>query len=149
MRKTKIIKEDQWETRVAVVTDWCDGPREGACALSSPLREFWFQVLDERRTIDGLDERVYSISDLAIGSVDRLSKLLRVLGEPEGKIWCPLWRHDDPKVLDDLREKLDSVRLGSRALDSVVLTKGLLQFRACWDIPKRETVSDWFGFLGV
>src|SRR5437899_999379 len=86
------VPVNQWATRQAVVLDWFDGPREGFCALATPACEFFFELLDEKPTDEGLDDRLFRLSALPCGSVAEALTAVGDLGTPAGRIWVPIWR---------------------------------------------------------
>src|SRR5687767_8073260 len=81
----------EWETRQVIIFDWYDGPREGMCRLKNPSTEFYFKLLDERATVDELDDRIFDIYELPVGSLDQIITILSNLGTPATPVWVPVW----------------------------------------------------------
>lgn len=144
---------DHWVTRLAVVTDWYDGPRAGLCWLET--REFRFDLLAERPAPDGLDDRLFAISAVPAGTTADLVRRLASLGSPQGRIWVPRWKHEDPAVLQTLEASLKQVCESAEEPNEVVLTSDMQQFRAHWRLDPKALAAagaadaDWFAFLSV
>jgi hypothetical protein len=139
----------RWRTRQAVVFDWYDGPRSGACALAEPLCEFYFELLDERPTADGLDDRLFRLGALPAGATDQLIAGLCDLGGPTGPLWVPLWRFDSDAARQRADRLVDSVRADRRPTALVIATPDMLHFLGCWELARpEEPVADWFSYLG-
>lgn len=143
------IAVSHWVTRQTVILDWYDGPREGVCALVTPQREFAFSLLAERENEDQLDDRLFLLKDLPVGSVDHLIQKLGELGSPSRPHWVPLWTHDDPQRLRTLDHEIRVIlEQASRTID-VVLTRDLQTFSGLWQIGELSSVADWFHALNV
>lgn len=138
-----------WETQLAIVTDWYDGPREGLCALASPRRDFWFDVVAEREAGNEPDDRLFVLSDVPIGTVAQLELQLSVLGKASGKVWVPKWFHRDREVLDQLEQALQKARSSAVPSGEVFLSRNMLDFAGLWEVQDIDSVTDWFGFLGL
>src|SRR5712691_11225607 len=82
---------DQWVPGQTIAFDWYDGPRAGVCSLGRPGGEFFFELLDERYNPDGLDDRLYRLSELPPGTVEEVQTALAVLGRPLNPVWVPVW----------------------------------------------------------
>jgi hypothetical protein len=136
-----------WITRQAIVTDWYDGPREGVCALESPKREFWFDLLAERQREDGVDDRLFLLSEVPDGTVDYLIQRLSMLGTPSGRVWAPKWLHPDREALGRLEVELQPPRTEAADPSEVVLTIDMLSFAGLWRVQDAGSVNNWFAFL--
>lgn len=140
----------RWTTRQAVVFDWYDGPRGGVCALETPTAEFRFELLDERPTADGLDDRLYRVSALPAGSVDEIVAALDDLGGPTGPVWVPVWKFPTGEARRQAERRLESLLARDRPTSLVVRTPDMLRFLGSWrsDRPAAEG-ADWFAALGI
>ena len=63
---------DDWKIDQAIVFDWLDGPIEGVCELESPRVCFFFKLLAERRRVDDLDDRLFSVGLIECDAIDRI-----------------------------------------------------------------------------
>jgi hypothetical protein len=138
-----------WRTRQAIVFDWYDSPRAGLCALAEPRVEFAFDLLDERPTDDGLDDRLFRLSELPDGTVDQVLALLTELGRPTGPVWVPVWQFQDEERQRDIEDRLRVIESGKRPTGLIVSTRDMTHFLGCWDYPTNGTVGDWFAALAV
>ncbi len=139
-----------WQVQQVLVFDWYDGPRSGFCWLIDPSIEFLFQLLDERPTEDDLDDRIYSLSELPRGTCRVLMTHLAPLGEPSGKVWCPIWQHPDPRVLKELDDEIDAIIKNATPTGLVVHSRDMILFRGCWRVPDAPQEGDsWFDYLGL
>ncbi len=57
------IPVDQWQTESLILLDWHDGPIEGVCLLERPTCAFYFQCIGEWHNPEGLDDRIFQVSD--------------------------------------------------------------------------------------
>src|SRR5262245_38660422 len=88
-----------WRVDKVVVLDWYDGPRAGLCRLRTPQAEYSFELVDERPTDDGLDDRLFALSLLPPGAMDRILPLLHFAGPPVLPVWVPCWASSDAREL--------------------------------------------------
>ena len=140
----------QWATRLAIIFDWYDGPREGICSLSRPGVEFYFELLDERFNPDGLDDRLLRLSELPSGSVAETQSVLSVLGSPTHCYWVPIWRFPDEAARERGERQVQAVRAARRPTDLVICTQDMEHFLGLWTVPRTEPDrKDWFAFLGI
>ncbi|MEZ6195880.1 MAG: hypothetical protein R3F20_09135 [Planctomycetota bacterium] len=136
-------------TRRAIIFDWYDGPRAGVCALETPEREFWFELVAERENQDDLEDRIFRLFDLPSGSVDGLLQQLGDLKQTSGRVWVPIWRHPSPAVLQRLSRAVESVRRRATATGDFLFTRDMIHFLASWRVEEDVSVDDWFSFLGA
>jgi hypothetical protein len=80
---------ESWVIDQAIALDWYDGPRAGLCRLRTPSLEFAFEVLAERPTVDGMDERLFSLSLLPEGATSRVIDALAFAGPPAHQFGFP------------------------------------------------------------
>ena len=132
-----------WELNQVVCTDWYDGPRNGFCALRIPPAEFYFDLIAERRDPDGLDDRLFQASEINPGTVRDLCAAMRGLGEPQGRVWSPVWTHPDASHLESLRKRIDEVIERIAAPQAVVFTRDWRTFLGYWKMPRSpEQIGD-------
>src|SRR5437879_3358198 len=67
------VPVENWRSAKVMVFDYHDGPRAGVCILAEPQCDFYFELLDERRVEDDLDDRLFRLSTLPAGMADRLA----------------------------------------------------------------------------
>jgi hypothetical protein len=141
---------DQWKTRQAIIFDWYDGPRAGVCALAHPAVEFSFQLLDERPTADDLDDRLFRVSELPLGSVDEVLSTLQPLGHPTGPYWVPIWRFPDESERLKAEQHLQLIEARKRSTSLVIYTRDMVAFLGCWLIGATvQAPEDWFALLNT
>jgi hypothetical protein len=141
---------EQWITRQAVVFDWFDGPRQGVGALAAPTCEFFFELLDERPTEDGLDDRLFRLSALPAGSVAEIVTTLHELGAPAGPVWVPVWRFPSEAARQQADQFVANLLMQRRPSTIVVHTRDLLHFLGYWRLDRNgSSVTDWFANLHV
>lgn len=141
---------DQWATRLAIIFDWYDGPREGVCCLSQPGGEFYFELLDERMDPDGLDDRLLRLSELPAGSVAETQSVLEDLGGPTHCYWVPIWKFSSDAARERGERQVQAVRAARRPTDLVIWTPDMEQFLGLWTVARTEPDrKDWFAFLGI
>lgn len=139
-----------WETGLAIVFDWYDGPREGLCRLTVPAVEFCFRLLAERPTADGLDDRLFTLEELPSGSVAEAARVLRALGEPTGPLWVPVWKFPSAQARDEAEAALARIERQATPSSLIVLSPDLLTFLGCWSVPDPGAAGhNWFDELAV
>jgi hypothetical protein len=144
------VPVEQWVTRRAIAFDWYDGPREGVCSLAVPGGEFYFQLLEERYNPDGLDDRLYRLSELPPGSVEEIEKAIQDLGRPLNPVWVPLWKFPSEAARQRAEEVVQTVQGKARPTPLIVWSRDLEHFLGCWQIDLAPTdVADWFAALGI
>lgn len=127
-----------WRVHEVYSLDWQDGPRAGVCSLSTPRCEFYFDLLDERLNPEGLDDRLFRLSELPPGAV---AEVVSAAGELAN-------------VNEGTRKKaqgrIQAVEAARRPTAVIVYTRDMRQFLGCWNI--NEVVPgtrDWFAVLGI
>jgi len=141
------VETSGWVIRLVLVMDWYDGPRGGACALSAPNRDYWFELVDERSRTEDLDDRLFRLLDLPLGSVDRLVACLHPLGSPSGTVWVPRFSHDDAAMLARVRRDVDEVHARAVESELIVRSDTTESFAEGWLVPPGTAVTDWFHYL--
>src|ERR1017187_10156166 len=123
----------EWAPRQAVIFDWYDGPREGVIRLDSPDCEFSFELLSEQPTADDLDDRLFRVAELPRGTVSKVLSAIRVLGEPAGSVWIPIWKFtSDPERLA-AEQRIRELIGKQRETDLIVWTRDMKEFLGCWN----------------
>ena len=148
----KLINCDvsRWRTRLAVVFDWYDGPRHGICALENPQCEFVFYLLDEQTNPDGLDHRLFRISEIPDGSVDNLVSQVAVLGSPFASVWTPIWRFPTEQKRAEADSDVEKLLDSGRQTNIIFLSQDLISYLGRWNaevIPNERV--DWFAALKI
>jgi hypothetical protein len=142
------VRVEQWKAGLSIVYDWYDGPREGICRLDEPAVEFFFSLLDERSSPDGLDDRLFRLSELPAGSVADAQSALRELGHPTGPVWIPVWRFPSEAARQQADQLLRAIESAKRPTSLVLHTRDMVEFLGCWDAPTTgRPVADWFAEL--
>lgn len=138
-----------WVIAQVIVLDWYDGPRQGLCALAEPPCQFHFELLDERPTEDDLDDRLFRLSELPAGSIERAMSILAVLGHPSRPVWAPTWDFPRPEAQDQAERELSVVLDARRPTRLVIRTSNMIAFRGCWLVARDDPgAADWFEALG-
>jgi len=57
------VSVDQWQVQSTIIIAWYDGPREGLCVLAHPACAFYFRIIGEWYNPEGLDDRLFQVSD--------------------------------------------------------------------------------------
>jgi len=139
----------EWITKQAIVFDWFDGPREGICSLTKPEISFYFELIDERPLPDGLDDRLFSLKQIQVSSIDEISTAISELGTPSGKVWVPVWKFQSSLNRDQAEKIINQIVSNSNKTDLVVFTRDMVEFLGCWRVKPNAEVKDWFTYLGI
>jgi hypothetical protein len=140
----------QWRTKQAVCFGWYDGPLEGVCALTRPACEFYFELLDERYNPDGLDDRLYRLSEIPSGSVETTLRAVELVGKPVNPVWVPVWRFPNVEEQTKAEEIIEQIEATRRLTTLIVHTRDMEQFLGCWNIEANgQPIENWFKFLGI
>ncbi len=146
--RLKSWPQSVWTTGQAIILDWYDGPRAGICALAEPAAEFAFELLDERPTDDGLDDRLFRISALPPGTVDRTLAALHELGGPRGPVWTPVWRFASEEARQRAEGHLETVTAQKRPTSLVIHTRDMQNFLGCCQLElPGQSNGDWFAAI--
>jgi hypothetical protein len=70
------IDVSDWHISEPVVFDWYDGPKHGVCVLDHMSMEIEFECIAERYNPDGMEHRIFSISQIESGAVAKIRNLL-------------------------------------------------------------------------
>ena len=125
-------------------------PREGICALQAPAAEFFFDLLDERVNEDGLDDRLFRLSELPPGSMDKLLAALAVLGGPAHLVWVPMWKFPSQALQQQAERCVGLIRDSARPTALVISTRDMEEFRGCWRVERSiNERADWFAALNI
>jgi len=129
---------NQWKVDRIYAFDWYDGPREGVCSLTVPSCEFYFELLDERYNPDGLDDRLFRLSELPTGSVRDVVAAVPDLASPS------------ESVRQKADERIDAATARKRPTALVIHSQDLENFLGCWQVDLTEAkTADWFAVLGI
>jgi hypothetical protein len=139
-----------WVAGQVIVFDWFDGPRQGVARMARPECEFAFELVAERNNPDGLDDRLFRVSELPASSVTKVLDAIRSLGNPGSVVWVPVWKFGSEE--ERLRADKEIDRILSRQKDTglVIYSRDMATFLGCWqDDRGSDHVQDWFSILGV
>lgn len=140
----------RWKTERAIVFDWNDGPRHGIASLAFPTCGFVFDLLEERYNPDGLNDRLFRLRELPVGSVESVVKVLAELGEPANPVWLPVWKFASEAGQQKAERSIDAILAASRQTDLVILSRDLEHFEGIWVIGTIErSQADWFRRLRI
>lgn len=129
---------DQWKVGQVYSIDWYDGPRGGVCALTEPPCEFYFELLDERYNPNGLDDRLFRLSELPSGSVQEVLSAAHDVQESRGR------DHEQA------RRRMDAVTARARPTSVVIHTQDMEQILGFWNLGQvAQARTDWFAALGI
>ncbi|HLX63951.1 MAG TPA: hypothetical protein VKX17_21950 [Planctomycetota bacterium] len=138
-----------WQTRQAIVLDWHDGPIEGVCALAKPKFEFFFELYSDKHNSRGLDDRLYVISQIKDGSVNRILRALKALGEPTSPVWAPVWKFAKEADRVKAERVIESVLNAKRGTGVIVRTQDMKEFNDCLNIARdTKRFLSWFEYKG-
>ncbi|HEY3356424.1 MAG TPA: hypothetical protein VGQ83_24450 [Polyangia bacterium] len=138
-----------WKVDQVIAFDWYDGARAGFCRLRSPRIEFAFELLAERPTEDGLDDRLFTIRVLPDGTVAAMLLRLAFAGAPASPVWAPRWETSNPGELESAGRAIEQACDQAAPTNLVIRTSDFVAFSGCWDVGDRRGVSDWFAALGL
>ncbi len=139
-----------WKVDQAIVWDWYDGPRSGFARLKFPSAEFQFELLAERPTEEGLDDRLFAVSALPAGTLETLLSVCSFAGEPVSPIWIPRWASHDRSVLERAEAAIAAAKDSAIATTLVIRSSGFETFQGCWDISSVPMdAEDWFAYLEI
>jgi hypothetical protein len=132
------LPAEQWRVGQIYCYDWHDGPREGVCCLLKPPAQFYFELLDQRYNRDGLDDRLFRLSELPPGSVAEVLSTLPDLQNPS------------EEVRRRAGARLDAINARRRPTSVIIWTQDMKRFQGCWNVePSEADVTDWFAALGI
>lgn len=138
-----------WKVGQVIVLDWYDGPRSGLCRLTEPRVDLLFELLDERQTEDGLDDRLFSLSILAEGTFTAVLSSLAFAGTPPQPVWVPRWQSSNQADLEGANAAVQNAKALAVATSLVTRTSDFISFRGIWNLSALGKESDWFSFLGI
>ncbi len=118
--------------------------------MAHPECEFHFEILDERPSPEGLDDRLFRLSEIAPGSVTRIVSSLDDLGPPTTPAWTPIWDFSSEASRVAAERKIDEVVSVRRPTNLVIRTPDMKRFLGRWDVDDLEGGdNDWFADLGL
>jgi len=139
-----------WVVDQVVVFDWFDGPRQGVGRLAKPACEFAFELLAERHNPDGLDDRLFRISELPQGSVTQILDAIHSLGSPANVVWVPVWHFASEE--EKRRANRETELILSRRKDTglVIYSRDMATILGCWQGDRvNGQTQDWFSILSI
>jgi hypothetical protein len=128
MERAMCVPASEWVADRVVVWDWCDGAREGLCRLARPAVEFYFGIAAERPMPDDLDDRLYFVSGISVGSVEAVlrAEAAQDLAAEEAAIAATIASRSAPKW--------------------ILRTQDFVSFDGVWQRPDVQPAS-WFDFV--
>lgn len=143
-------KVQDWCTHLAIVFDWQNGPKHGICQLAHPKCEFVFEMLAARSNPNGLDDRLFLLREMQIGTIDKVVSLLRVLGTPSNPVWIPVWRFPSNDYKQGVDSEIDFLLSKSTETGVVIWTQNMRTFLGCWCENKEFPVDlNWFEHFNI
>ena len=103
-----------------------------------PSIEFTFKLLAERPTRDGLDDRLFAIARLPIGTIDVILSLLRFAGPPASPVWVPRWGSADASEVDAASRGIETAARQAAPMNVVLRSSDLLHFLVVGRLSKRK-----------
>lgn len=139
-----------WKVDQVIVLDWYDGPHAGFARLKFPVVEFQFELLAERPTEEGLDDRLFVVKAVPVGTLQTLLAICLFAGEPAKPIWSPRWESNDPSDLERAEAAIAAAEDSAIATTLVIRSSDFEVFQGCWDIGSAPVdVPNWFAYLGI
>lgn len=149
-QKLLAVPIEQWSVRQVIAFGWYDGPLSGICALAHPAVEFFFDLVDERHNPDGLDYRLFRLSDLPPGSATRAQAAMRELGKPATPVWAPTWKFPNEAVQSKAQQEIAQIEASKKMTSLIIHTQDWEHFLGCWTVDANLTnIRDWFAFLNI
>lgn len=139
----------KWEVDQVIALDWYDGARAGLCRLRVPKAEFQFELLAERPTEDGLDDRLFAVSTIPAGTLEAVLSSLSFAGPPATPVWAPRWESRNQSDLEGANQAIARAKRSAVATALVIRTSDFVTFLGCWETRPSETISNWFAHLGL
>jgi hypothetical protein len=130
-----------WITKQVVVFDWYDGPRQGVAWMTKPECEFVFELLTERHNPDGLDDRLFRVSELPPGSVTQILEAIRLLGNPANEVWVPLWKFDSEQERQRSDQEIDRILSQQKRTPLVISSRDMITFQGCGEVDQEKGVG--------
>lgn len=129
---------DEWRVAAVCVFDWHDGPRAGLCTLSVPPVEFHFELIDERQNPDGLNDRLFRVSEVPSGSI------------AAAQTHCASVAHATLETREMAEYGLREIEDHRQPTTLVISTPDMEHFAGCWDSDQRVANGvGWFAALGL
>lgn len=141
---------DDWVVDQVIVFDWYDGPRQGVACLTQPPCEFYFELLAERYNPNGLDDRLFRVSELPPGSVAKVLEATQALGSPTNAVWVPTWKFSSEGERRQADQAINQILSARKDTGIVIASPDMATFLGCWQTDgDSHPITDWFSALGV
>jgi hypothetical protein len=145
--KTKV---KDWCTHLAIVFDWDNGPKQGICQLAHPKCEFVYDLLAARSNPNGLDDRLFRLRGVQIGTIDKIASLLSIIGPPSSPVWIPIWRFPSDNYKKAVDSEIDALLSKSSETGIVIWTQNMQKYLGCWCESTVQPVDlDWFTHFDI
>jgi hypothetical protein len=149
-RLLKSLSPTNWTVGQVIVFDWFNGPRQGVARMENPECEFAFELLAERYNPDGLDDRLFRISELPRGSVTKILDTLQSSGRPAHVVWVPVWKFGSEEERLRADQEIERILSQQKGTDLAIHSRDMVTFLGCWQVDVRSNqVQDWFSFLDI
>ena len=126
------------EVEQTIILDWHDRPQEGFLSLARPASSWYFRLYAEKRSEEGLDDCLFTLSP---APEDTLRRLADVLAGDQGaprKHWIPLWQFSSEEAKRQAEEAVDTLIASLGPPEVVVRSGDLSRFDAVWVLVGRE-----------
>jgi len=143
------VDPQNWEVEQVIVMDWYDGPRSGFCRLKNPEIDIEFKLLDERATVEGLDDRLFSLYIMPDGAFSTIFESLAFAGPPARPVWAPSWQSVNQLTLNEAERAIERARQFATPTPIIIRTPDFVHILGRWELATPTKVRDWFSFLGL
>lgn len=126
------VPPEEWRVRQAIVFEWYDGPRDGLCELESPACAFHFTIIAERWSEGRLDDRLFRLTQIDIGSVARAISILHRAGPPTTPVWAPHGPYEDEDERRRIEDAIEEIVARGVVTEIVCRTKDMIRFTEVW-----------------
>lgn len=128
------VDVNAWITDQVVGLDWYDGPRCGFCRLKYPEVDFYFELVAERSTPDGLDDRLFSVAIIAKETFNEVMASLAFAGDPVKPVWLPRWYSPKQTDLEHADKVIEHAIKTATITTIVIRTSDFNNFLGAWNI---------------
>lgn len=119
-----------------IVFDWHDKAKEGVFIVIESELVFWFEEIYSSE-LNGL----YYLHHLSAGSYQYILNILKPLGNPNGRVWIPIWSHENQEALEFMDSELDKVKQASKDKCFVIEADLSLNILRSWISKSYESIK--------
>ncbi len=136
-----------------VVFGYYDGPTNGIVRCGHCGRTFRYDLLDLHLPSEEGDTRIFEVSPIAEGSLERFIAEMSAYQEPKRPVWVPLWSFPSDPDREKMNALVDELLAGKSSPEWVVatstwLTDRILVARSISDFNSSDS-EDGFASLGL